>query len=164
VVELAVKKKLLIVYFSEKSKTHRMAEFIGEGAAKKEGLRVLIKRVEECGLEDILDADGLVVGSPTYFSNVSWQIKKLIDESIVFYRKDRQLRGRVFGSFTSAGHRRDAEDCIRSLELAFGFHHKMDVLKGIISARGYDPQEVAQECKKYGERIADSILKKGLLT
>ncbi len=38
-----------------------------------------VKRVEECRLNDLAEADGIVIGSPTYFSNVAWQVKKLID-------------------------------------------------------------------------------------
>ena len=58
-----------------------MAYDIGEGAHKW-GVDVEVKKVEECQLNELLAADGILIGSPTYFSNVSWQVKKLIDESI----------------------------------------------------------------------------------
>jgi len=65
-------------------KTERMAEEIGQGA-RNFGVSVEIKRVEKCSLNNLAEADGIIIGSPTYFSNVAWQVKKLIDESIGLY-------------------------------------------------------------------------------
>ena len=98
-------KRLLIVYYSGTGNTRRMAEEISKGA-KQLGIDVDVKRVEDCSVEDLVEADGIVIGSPTYFSNVAWQVKKLIDESISLYR-GRQLKGKVGGCFTSSGTRRD---------------------------------------------------------
>lgn len=150
-------KRLLIVYYSEGGNTKKMAEAIGEGAKQLE-VEVEVKKVEECRLNDLAQVDGIVVGSPTYFSNVAWQIKKLIDESIAFYRKE-QLRDKIGGSFTSAGTIRDGKECIRMLELTFGFHHKLKMVPGIIRASGDGEQEVSNRCHKYGTEIARQILK-----
>ena len=54
--------------------------------------------------------EAIVLGSSTYFSNVAWQIKKVIDESIVHYGGDK-LKGKVAGIFASAGTSRDGKDC-----------------------------------------------------
>ena len=115
-------KRLLIIYYSGTGNTRRMAEEISKGAEQL-GIDVEVKRAEDCRLDDLVKADGIIIGSPTYFSNVAWQVKRLIDESIVLYR-GRQLRGKVGGCFTSSGTRRDGKDCIRMLELAFGLHHE----------------------------------------
>ena len=149
-------KKLLIIYYTGSGNTGRMAEEIARGAEGL-GVEVEVKRVEECGLSDLLEADGIVVGSPTYFSNVAWQIKKLIDESIELYR-GKQLKGKVGGCFTSSGTRRDGEDCIRMLELAFGFHHEMEMVPGIIRASGDREEEVSRLCRQYGMEIAKRLL------
>jgi hypothetical protein len=55
-------KRLLVVYFSGKGTTEKMAKEISDGA---EGLGVLVdlKSVEECRLSDLAEADGIVVGS-----------------------------------------------------------------------------------------------------
>lgn len=150
-------KRLLIIYYSGTGNTRRMAEEIGEGA-KRLGVEVDVKRVEDCSLSDLVEADGIVVGSPTYFSNVAWQIKKLIDESISLYRENRRLMGKVGGCFTSSGTRRDGEDCIRMLELAFGFHHKVKMQPGIIRVSGDRDEEVSKMCQQYGMEIAKRIL------
>lgn len=119
-------KQILITYYSGSGNTERMTEEIAQGA-KGLGIAVQVKEIEYCTLNEVAAVDGFVVGSHTYFSNVAWQVKKLIDESIALYRRDRKLRDKVGGCFTSSGTRRDGEDCIRMLELAFGLHHKLNI-------------------------------------
>ena len=148
--------RLLVVYYTGTGNTKRMAEEIGKGAEQL-GVNVQIKSVEECELSDLAEADGIVIGSPTYFSNVAWQGKKLIDESITLYRKEHQLRGKVGGCFTSAGTRRDGKDCSRMLELALGLHHKLKLLPGIIRASDDGEEEVNKMCQQYGMEIAKQI-------
>lgn len=150
-------KTLLIMCFSGTGRTQRMAEEIGKGA-KQPGLDIEVRRVEECTLDDIDRADGIVIGSPTYFSNVAWQVKKLIDDSIALYRRSHRLRGKVAGCFTSSGTQRDAKECIRMLELAFGFHHKMRMVPGIVRVDGDPDQRVSQTCREYGAEIARQML------
>ena len=150
-------KQLLVTYCTGTGSTKRMAEEIGKGAERL-GVKVEVKGVEECRLNDLAEADGIVIGSPTYFSNVAWQVKKLIDESIALYRKGHQLGNKVCGCFTSSGTRRDGQDCIRMLELAFGFHHRAKIVPGIMKASDDRENEVSQMCQQYGEEIARQIL------
>jgi len=150
-------KRLLVVYYTGTGNTKRMAEEIGKGAEQL-GVNVQVKSVEECELSDLAAADGIVMGSPTYFSNVAWQVKKLIDESIILYRKGHELRGKVGGCFTSAGTRRDGKDCVRMLELTLGFHHKLKMVGGIIRASDDGEEEVSKMCQQYGIKIAKQTL------
>jgi NAD(P)H dehydrogenase (quinone) len=151
-----INKKILITYFSGEGNTEKMSEAIANGAHKS-GLKVEIKKVENCCLNDLVEADGIIIGSPTYFSNVAWQVKKLIDESITLYRRNHQLRDKVGGCFTSSGTLRDGEDCIKMMELAFGLHHKLKMIPGIIRESGDDKNEVLKMCQQYGKEIAIKI-------
>jgi NAD(P)H dehydrogenase (quinone) len=157
VVEGLAARKLLVVYYSAAGNTRKMAEVIG-ASAQNAGVAVSKRKVEECGLDEMAEADGIVVGSPTYFSNVAWQVKKLVDDSIVLYRKDHKLGGKVGGCFTSSGTRRDGIDCIRMLELAFGVHHRMMLVPGIVRASGDGDEEVTRLCEQYGAEIARKML------
>ena len=150
-------KRLLIVYYSKTGNTQKMAEWIGEGA-RKEGVEVELKRVEDCGVGELAEADGLVLGTPTYFSNMAWQVKKLVDESITLYRKEHLLRGRVAGCFTSSGTQRDGEDCIRMMELTLGHHHEMNVLPGVSRAAWGKEEKVAEMCREYGAELARMLI------
>jgi NAD(P)H dehydrogenase (quinone) len=149
-------KVLLIAYYSEKGHTTAMAHYIAQGAEAK-GVKATLKRVEECSLEDLVEADGLALGSPTYFSNVAWQVKKLIDESIYLYRQSRRLRDKVAGTFTSSGTQRDAEDCLKMLLCALGMHHRMKALPGVVCLSKDSEETVSRKCRVYGEQLAEEI-------
>ena len=146
---------MLIAYYTRTDSTKRMAEEIGEGAERL-GVKARMKRVEECTLNDLVEADGIVIGSPTYFGNVAWQVKKLIDESHPLYKRH-QLELKVGGCFTSSGLLRDAKDCIRMLEVALAMH-KMKVISGIIRTPSDREEDVSQMCQQYGMEIAKEIL------
>lgn len=149
-------KRLLIAYYTGKGSTKKMAEAIGKGA-KERGVDVKVIRVKECGINDLVEADGIIIGSPTYFSNVAWQVKKIIDESIALY-SGRQLGDKVGGCFTSSGTLRDGKDCIKMLELAFGLHHRVKMVPGIIRVSGDGEKEVSEKCRQYGMAIAKELL------
>ncbi|UCH01526.1 MAG: flavodoxin family protein [Candidatus Bathyarchaeota archaeon] len=101
-----------------------------------------------------------MVGSPTHFSNVAWQVKKLIDESIALYDQNYQLKGKVGGCFTSSGTHQDAKGCIRMLELAFALHHKLKMVPGIIRVDDDSVEDVSKLCQEYGMKIAKKTLSK----
>lgn len=150
-------KTLCIIYYSQSGTTEKMAYKIKEGA-EKTGLKVTLKKVEQCSITDLLEADSIAVGSPTYFSNVAWQIKKLVDESIVLYRKARSLENKTCGCFVSAGTSNDGKDCLRMLEVAFGVHHKMKMVPGIVLESKEAEQEGLQVCYHFGVRIAEKLV------
>ena len=149
-------KQLLIIYYSQTGNTKKMAEFIAKGA-QGQGITIKMKSVEDCKLNDLVDTDGIIIGSPTYFSNVAWQIKKLIDESIDLY-EEHQLGKKIGGCFTSAGTHRDSKGCIKMMEIAFGFHHKIKMMPGIVSTSDDKEEEISKTCQQYGMKIAKEIL------
>lgn len=150
-------KKVLILYYSGSGNTRKMAKAIAEGM-KSSGVEITLSEAGEFDVSSLPNYDGIVLGSPTYFSNVSWQVKKVIDESIVHYGGGK-LKGKVAGIFTSAGTSRDGKDCLKMLELALGLHHKMKVVEGILRVDGESDQEVKKRCLEYGKRLLREIEK-----
>jgi flavorubredoxin len=150
-------KRLLVLYHSEGAKVMFMANQIG-AKARERGIDVDVRMVGEVDMESLVDYDGVAVGSPTYFSNVSWQIKKFIDETYPLRKGKFRLKGKIGGSFTSSDTRRDAEDCIRLIELSLGLHHQMEVVPGIIVTRRDSEPDVYEMCRAYGDLLADKIL------
>ncbi len=150
-------KKVLILYYSGGGNTKKMAKAIGE-AMKSGGVDVMVEDVGEFDISLLPNYDSIVLGSPTYFSNVAWQVKKVIDESIVHY-SDERLKGKVAGIFASAGTSRDGKDCLKMLEVALGFHHGMKVVQGILRVDGENDKEVEKRCQEYGKRLVKEIEK-----
>jgi multimeric flavodoxin WrbA len=147
-------KTLLIIYYSNTGKTEKMASNIAEGA-EKAGVNAILKKVENCTLNDLAEADGIAVGSPTHYSNLAWQIKRLLDENLLtFYSEGHSLRNKVCGCFTSTGAYSDGIECLRMLELAFGFALKMKIVPGLILESKDVDEDNLSACYKYGQKIA----------
>ena len=92
---------ILVVYDSKTGNTEKMAQAIAKGAQKRgTDVKASIQRAEQTKLQDLLDADGIIMGSPTYFGQMSAKLKTLIDESIQVHT---QLTGKVGAAFTSSG-------------------------------------------------------------
>ena len=134
-----------------------MADLIGQGA-RGYGLEVDVSRAQDVNTQIFVDYDGIVIGSPTYFSNVSWQIKKLLDETYSLRRGGFKLKGKIGGSFTSSDTLVDGEDCVRMIDLALKVHHEMETLPGIIVTRDKTDVEIYEMCQGYGVKIAKKIL------
>ncbi|PIU50829.1 flavodoxin, partial [Candidatus Desantisbacteria bacterium CG07_land_8_20_14_0_80_39_15] len=75
--------KVLVLYYSRTGNTKKMAELIGEGV-KKESADVDVKDVKEIKVEALLNYDGIIIGSPTYYGTLAAEIKKFLDESVKF--------------------------------------------------------------------------------
>jgi len=150
-------KTMLILYYSGSGNTEKMANAIAE-AASQSSIDVKVEPAENFDISALPEYDGIAIGSPTYFSNVAWQVKKVIDESIRFY-SGKQLGGKVAGIFTSSGTSRDAQDCLKMLEIAFGFHHGMKVIEGIVRVNGDDDELVRKRCREYGQKLVEELKK-----
>ena len=150
-------KKVLILYYSRSGNTKKMANAIAE-AMKSSAINVTIEDVGKFDISLLPNYDSIVLGSPTYFSNVSWQVKKVIDESIVHYG-GRKLKGKVAGIFTSAGSSANGKDCLKMLEVALGLHHGMKVVQGILRVDGESDNEVEKRCQEYGKKLVKEIEK-----
>ena len=94
-------KTMLILYYSGGGNTEKMANAIAD-AVSESSIAVKVEKAEDFEISTLPEYDGIAIGSPTYFSNVAWQVKKIIDESIRFYR-GKQIGGKVAGIFTSSG-------------------------------------------------------------
>jgi len=90
--------RVLVCYYSRSGNTEKMAKKITE-VLEKDGLEVDLKKVENTIIDDLLNYDCLVIGSPTYYGSMAWQVKKLLDDSVKYHGK---LKGKVGGAFSSA--------------------------------------------------------------
>jgi len=91
--------KVLVIYYSRTGNTAKMAEGVAAGA-KSSGAEVSVKRVDEVRLDDLKNADGIIIGSPTYYGQMAAEIKQLFDNSSDIRG---QLENKVGAAFTSSG-------------------------------------------------------------
>jgi len=153
---------VLIVYYSRTGNTEKMAHAVAEGVKLVKGVVVDVKKVEQATLDDLLNADGIIIGSPTYYGQMAGKIKTLFDESVKIHGK---LSGKVGAAFTSSGGTAcGAETTIISI-LEDMLVHGM-IVQGRAHEKHYGaaavgrPQEEDMKiCKDLGKRTAELVLK-----
>jgi multimeric flavodoxin WrbA len=143
-----------IFYFTGSGNTEAMARAITEGC-QSAGADVVLQRVEDADPKQWPELDAIILGSPTYFGNMSWQAKKLIDDSIVVYER---LKGKQGGAFTSGGGRRDAEYALQALRWALEIHGMTMVGEGVL-CEGKPGQKDLEACRTYGRQVAAASAK-----
>jgi NAD(P)H dehydrogenase (quinone) len=91
--------KVLIVYYSRTGNTRKMATRVAEGV-RKEKAQVVVKDVRKTTPADMLKADAIIIGSPTYYGGPAAPIRDLLDRSVKYHGR---LEGKVGAAFTSSG-------------------------------------------------------------
>lgn len=151
--------KVLVIYYSRSGTTEKMAKIISESISK-EGIEAEIRKVSEVKADDLLKYDGIVIGSPTYYGTMSWEIKKLLDESVRFHGK---LEGKVGGAFSSSANVAGGNETtilnILNALLIHGF-----IIAGDPKGDHYGPVAVGsvderanKECVRFGQRFGQLV-------
>jgi NAD(P)H dehydrogenase (quinone) len=153
--------KALVVYYSKSGNTKKMAEMITE-SIKKEGIEVALKDVSDVKVDELLEYDAIIIGSPTYYGTMAAEIKKLFDQSVKFHGK---LNGKIGGAFASSaniagGNETTILDILNAMLI-----HGM-IIQGDYAGDHYGPVAIGapdaratKECLRYGSRIAKLVKK-----
>jgi len=70
--------RILIVYHSQTGNTGKLALAVSQGACQIENVQVILKKAQDATAQDILDADGLAIGTPENFGYMSGMIKDFL--------------------------------------------------------------------------------------
>jgi len=152
--------RLLVAYYSRTGNTQKMAEIIAGAAREVRGVEVTLRPVGELSADDLLEFDGIVIGSPVYYGSMAAEVKRLIDESVVHHGK---LAGKVGGAFASSGgpgggNETTVLDIVKALLI-----HGM-VVRGDPEGDHYGPIAVGapdersrKECVRFGRRTAEFL-------
>lgn len=92
--------RVLVTYFSVTGHTKALADAVVKGVRSVEGVECQYRPVTEVTNDDLSAADGIIVGSPTYFGQMAAEVKRMFDISNEIYS---QLEGKVGGAFTTVG-------------------------------------------------------------
>jgi len=145
---------VLIVYYSRTGNTKFMAEKIAEGirsAVMKTDVK--IKNVRECHeTSGLLSADVILLGTPTYASNVAWPIKRFIDEILNQVYMHPSVERKLVSGFTSTGTLIDGKKCLQALNWAFE-HSRAKFVKGLITVNSDPKSQIKKKCKDFGLKI-----------
>jgi len=153
--------KILVAYYSRTGNTKQMAELVASGV-EQEQVPVELREVTEIEPKELLDYDGIIVGSPTYYGTLAWEVKKLFDDSICVHRK---LAGKVGGAFSSAANIGGGnETTILSILEAMLIHGM--IVEGVALGDHYGPvaigapdERAEKLCLGLGMRVAKLVKK-----
>jgi len=153
--------KILIVYYSRSGNTKRMAEFIADGV-KKEDVELSLKKVQKTEPDDLLNFDGIIVGSPVYYGSMASQIKELFDKTVKFHGR---LDGKVGGAFSSSANIGGGNETTVLGILNAMLIHGM-IIQGDPSGDHYGPVAInspdsrsEKQCIRFGRRMAKLVKK-----
>ena len=71
--------RILVSYHSDTGNTETLAQAIRSGAASVAGVEVTLRKTAEVKPDEIVKYDGIVVGTPVHWSNVSAETKRFLD-------------------------------------------------------------------------------------
>ncbi len=149
--------KILVAYYSKSGNTEKMADFVAEGA-KKNGAEVIQKKVEDIDVEQLMEFDALIIGSPTYYGAMSYEVKKLFDDSV---KLQGRLKGKVGGAFSSSANPGGGNETTVMTILQAMLIHGM-VAQGTPMGDHYGPvainapdERAGRQCRELGGRVAE---------
>lgn len=152
---------VLISYYSRTGHTKRMAKLIEKGI-KESGCETILKEAQDTTPDDLLEADGVVLGSPTYYGTMAAPLKKLLDDSVTHHGK---LTGKIGGAFASSGMiGGGSETTLMSILQALLIHGM--IVHGEAKIAHFGPVAIGEpddkagaECVMYGKRIGELTIK-----
>ena len=166
--------KVLIVFHSETGNTEQMAQSVAEGARTVEGVEVILKSVDEVLVDQLVESDAIIVGSPVYNANVSPEISAFI-ASWPF--EGQPLKDKVGAAFVTAGGISAGEEIVQMNILQSMLVFGMIVVGGPDWTQSFgasaitgeppfdvnEPEEISEQFKQkgflLGERVARVTLK-----
>ncbi|MGD0029612.1 MAG: NAD(P)H-dependent oxidoreductase [Candidatus Bathyarchaeia archaeon] len=146
------------MYDSRGGNTEKMALAVMEGIAEVKEVEAVLKKVDDVDLDDLEGADGIIVGSPTFYGLMSGKLKAFFDKSVQIHGK---LVGKVGGAFTSSGgNASGAETTLLSILDAMLIHGM--IVQGRhghehygAAALGAPNKKAIESCKQLGKNVTE---------
>lgn len=154
VVPSASRPHLLLIYAGHAGgRTYAMVEAVKRGVADAgDDVELRALPALEAGVDDLLWANGLLIGTPEHFGYMAGAIKDFFDRT--FYPVQDRVDGLPYAIFVSAGN--DGTGAVTSIQrIAIGYRWKQSteplVLKGDLSDADL------QKCAELGQTMAAGL-------
>ncbi len=139
---------MAIIYGSGMGRTKQMAEAIAEGAKTIEGVSIVLKDAYDAKIEDIADADAILLGGSTY----NYKLIKAMDPFLKEMEKA-NLKGKVGAAFGSHGWSGEGVPTLIKRMQSFG----MNVIEPGTTAIQVPKKEDIERCFRLGRAVAQGI-------
>jgi multimeric flavodoxin WrbA len=151
---MALSHHLLLIYGGHTGgRTRQMVDAVLEGVAQSgDDVELRALPALEAGVEDLLWAHGLLIGTPEHFGYMSGAVKDFMDRT--FYPVEGKVEGLPYAVFVSAGN--DGTGAVSSIErIALGYKWKRIaeplIVKGEITA------DARERCVELGQTMAAGL-------
>jgi len=157
---------ILVAFDSRRGTVESLAERVADGARSRPGVIVTVKHVDAVGREDLLNADGLALGSPVHMGTISTPVKRFLDAwqfQFDFY-PSRPMRNKVGAAFATGGQESGGQELTMLTILGAFLHNEMIVIGGggpygaaASTETGPDPlhAQSLERAVALGRRLAD---------
>jgi multimeric flavodoxin WrbA len=145
--------KILIVYHSQSGNTERLAKAVKQGVVSC-GVKAVLKRAGQAGLEDLLSADAYCFGTPDYFSYMAGALKDFFDRTC--YPSEGKVDGRPYVYFVSHGGGGAASSSVRRMGKRFA----LKLVAPPLLAENKPRKSDLDAARRLGERLARLVLKR----
>ncbi len=162
--------RILVAYHSETGNTEALAKAVRDGAARAPGVEVALRKVRDATDEEIVNADGILLGTPVHWEGTSVETRRFLDRvgEAVFKVRKTAGDGRTAGAFCTGGAVSSGKELAR-LSILAAFLGMRFVAIGGVDAGGYgtlgaqattgpeDPglsEAELTEARQFGERFA----------
>ncbi len=146
-------KKLLILYHSQSGHTEQLAQAVCRGAEQEAEIELRLKRAFDCGLDDLLWCDGLVIGTPENFGYMSGAVKDFFDRT--YYPAQAHQLSLPYALFVSAGN--DGSGAVRQIDRILKGYPMRKVSEPII-VKGELTDEALASCEELGLTLAAGLV------
>jgi NAD(P)H dehydrogenase (quinone) len=153
--------RVLIVHDSEREHRENGVRSC-RGRQGVKNVEVIVKKVVHASLDDLCSADGIIMGSLTYYGQMSGKLKSFIVKSEKIHGK---LDGKVGAAFTSAGGTATGAETTLFSILETMLVHGM-IIQGRYDDKHFGPTAVGipkakeiEYCQELGRRVAGLVLR-----
>ena len=153
--------KVLIIYDSNTGNTEKLSEAVAKGAIQIAGVTVEMKRTEDVNFQDVIDADGYAIGSPSHFSIMSGKILSLLTK---LYPLRHKMAGKPMAVFTTGTGGQVV--ALENIDRIIGVFNPTFIKPGIVidtvPARA-NPWEIDEaQAMNLGKKLAEAVIKADL--
>jgi NAD(P)H dehydrogenase (quinone) len=116
---------VLVAYYSLTGHTEQMAQGVAEGIRRVPGITAVVKQVGDVTKQDLEAADGIILGSPTYYANIPGKMKVVIDDWSWKMKVD--FTDKLGGAFSTGGGQAGGKEHVVESLLLFMLSNRMIV-------------------------------------
>ena len=150
--------KVLIIYDSNTGNTEKLSEAVAKGAKQISEVTVEMKRTEDVNFQDVIDANGYAIGSPSHFSIMSGKILSLLTK---LYSLRHKMAGKPMAVFTTGTGGQVV--ALENIDRIIGVFNPTFIKPGIVietiptRANPWEMDEA--QAMKLGKKLAEAVIK-----